>query len=93
MVRRITANAVRSPPCCWPRRSAPLEAQDAASKALKWDPATKTVTFELIAGAHGAKSPFNFNGYIDGDANLIVPPASERRDELLPGTARRTARR
>jgi hypothetical protein len=57
--------------------AAPLEAQDAASKALKWDPATKTVTFELVAGAHGAKSPFNFNGYIDGDANLIVPPASK----------------
>lgn len=45
----------------------------AGSRWLKWDPATKTVTFELIAGLEGAKSPFNFNGYIDGEANLIVP--------------------
>jgi sulfocyanin len=41
---------------------------------LKWDPATRTVTFELIAGGEGAKSPFNFNGYTDGEANLVVPP-------------------
>jgi sulfocyanin len=47
-------------------------AQD--SPYLKWDPATKTVTFELIAGADGASSPFNFNGYVDGQANLVVPP-------------------
>ena len=59
-------------------------AQTAAAKAdtaaeakwLDWDAATKTVTFELIAGLDGAKSPFNFNGYIDGDADLIVPPGS-----------------
>ncbi len=47
-------------------------AQD--SKYLAWDAATRTVTFELIAGGEGAKSPFNFNGYIDGEANLVVPP-------------------
>ena len=46
------------------------------SQWLKWDAATKTVTFELISGLDGAKSPFNFNGYTDGEANLIVPPAS-----------------
>jgi hypothetical protein len=55
----------------------PLEAQASDPKALQWDPATKTVTFELVAGAHGAKSPFNFNGYIDGEANLVVPPGSK----------------
>lgn len=49
----------------------------AEAKWLQWNAATKTVTFELIAGLEGtAKSPFNFNGYIDGDANLIVPPGS-----------------
>ncbi len=52
------------------------EAQDSASKYLKWDAATKTVTFELIAGEHAGKSPFNFNGYVDGEAKLVVPPAS-----------------
>jgi sulfocyanin len=49
-------------------------AQD--SPFLKWDPATKTVTFELIAGADGASSPFNFNGYVDGKASLVVPPGA-----------------
>lgn len=64
-------------------RPAPSPAQTAAvadsqndSKWLAWDAATRTVTFELIAGAPGAKSPFNFNGYVDGEANLVVPPGS-----------------
>jgi hypothetical protein len=57
--------------------AAPLAAQDSAANAVKWDAPTKTVTFELVAGAHGAKSPFNFNGFIDGEANLIVPPGSK----------------
>jgi hypothetical protein len=47
--------------------SAGAAAQD--SQYLKWEPATKTVTFELIAGGEGAQSPFNFNGYTDGEAN------------------------
>ena len=37
-------------------------------KSLKYDPATNTVTFELIAG------PFTFNGYRDGQATLSLPP-------------------
>ena len=56
---------------------APAGAAAQDSRYLKWDPATKTVTFELIAGGEGAGSPFNFNGYIDGEANLVVPPAVE----------------
>jgi sulfocyanin len=48
----------------------------AGSRWLQWNPATETVTFELIAGLDGGRSPFNFNGYIDGEANLIVPPGS-----------------
>lgn len=59
---------------------APAQGQAAAgtpgAEWLQWDPAGRTVTFELIAGAPGAKSPFNFNGYIDGEANLIVPAGS-----------------
>jgi hypothetical protein len=38
---------------------------------LKWDPATKTVTFRLVAG------PFDFNGFTNGSATLTVPPASQ----------------
>lgn len=38
------------------------------SEGVKYDAATNTVTFELIAG------PFNFNGYTNGAATLTVPP-------------------
>lgn len=53
-----------------------LRAQSVDPKWLRWDPATSTVTFELIAGSDAAKSPFNFNGFTGGDASLIVPPNS-----------------
>jgi hypothetical protein len=36
-------------------------------KWLSYDPATNTVTFELVAG------PFTFNGYRNGEATLTVP--------------------
>lgn len=46
-------------------------------KWLKWNPATRTVTFELIAGLTGqVKSPFNFNGYVDGELTLVVPEST-----------------
>jgi hypothetical protein len=53
-----------------------LPAQSVDPGWLKWDAATSTVTFELIAGSPAAKSPFNFNGFVGGDASLIVPPKS-----------------
>ena len=37
---------------------------------VKYDAATKTVTFRLVAG------PFQFNGYGNGGATLTVPPGS-----------------
>lgn len=44
---------------------------------LKWNPTTKTASFKLIAGVPGrAKSPFNFNGYTDGELVLTVPENS-----------------
>jgi sulfocyanin len=43
---------------------------------LKWDAATSTTTFELIGGAPGGKSPFNFNGFVDGELVLTVPENS-----------------
>lgn len=44
---------------------------------LKWNPVTKTASFKLIAGIPGrAKSPFNFNGYTDGDLVITVPENS-----------------
>ncbi len=40
---------------------------------LKWDAATRTVTFQLIAGAPGAQTPFNFNGFGNGNLTLVIP--------------------
>ena len=54
--------------------------RDSASDYLKWNPETRTVEFKLIAGEQSRpggpppKSPFNFNGYTDGQAALTVPP-------------------
>ena len=45
---------------CW---AFPGTAQTAPSKWLSYDAATKTVTFDLEAGAPGIAGPFNFNGY------------------------------
>jgi sulfocyanin len=56
---------------CW---AIPGTAQTAPSKQLSYDAATKTVTFELEAGAPGSAGPFNFNGYANGSATLVVPP-------------------
>jgi len=51
----------------------PGEAQTATSSPLSYDPATRTVTFALEAGAPGHAGPFNFNGYANGTATLVVP--------------------
>jgi plastocyanin len=40
------------------------------SDYVKYDAATKTVTFRLVAG------PFQFNGYSSGAATLTVPPGT-----------------
>jgi sulfocyanin len=55
-------------------------AQTAPSKSLSYDAASKTVTFALQAGAPPAasgKGSFNFNGYSNGGATLVVPPSSK----------------
>jgi hypothetical protein len=41
-----------------------------AKSPVAWDAATNTVTFALSAGV------FNFNGYTNGRATLVVPPKS-----------------
>jgi hypothetical protein len=52
-----------------PAASAPASAAD--TQWVKYDPATNTVTFKLVAG------PFSFNGYTSGGAALTVPPRSK----------------
>jgi len=57
-------------PAPTPSKSAPAAtpgAEAAPDKWLSYDPATNTVTVELIAG------PFTFNGYRSGEATLAVP--------------------
>jgi sulfocyanin len=66
-------------------QSTPAKSDASAAKAdnqwLSFDAATNTVTFKLEAGTNTAavavKSPFNFNGYTNGEATLVVPPKSK----------------
>ena len=58
---------------CW---ASPGAAQTAPSPQLSYDAATKTVTFALEAGAPGTAGPFNFDGYTNGAATLVVPAGS-----------------
>jgi sulfocyanin len=51
-------------------------AQAAQRERVSYDPATNTVTFALEAGAPGTAGPFNFDGYTNGAAKLVVPPKS-----------------
>ncbi len=50
-------------------------AQVPDSTWLDWNPTTRTLKFKLVAGltGRGAKSPFNFNGYTDGEFTLVAP--------------------
>jgi hypothetical protein len=43
---------------------------------VSWDAASKTVTFTLEAGAPSSSGPFNFDGYSNGKATLVVPAGS-----------------
>lgn len=54
-----------------PAPAAAPAAAAADTQWLRWDPATKTVTFRLVAG------PFDFNGFTNGNGTLTVPPASQ----------------
>src|SRR5205814_7549221 len=40
---------------------------------LRFDPAAKTVRFQLIAGLTGLNGALNFNGFRDGDLTLVLP--------------------
>jgi sulfocyanin len=50
----------------------------ADSQGVRYDPATRTVTFALVAGAPGSTTgPFNVNGHTSGAATLTVPGGSK----------------
>jgi plastocyanin len=50
--------------------AAKVAVQPTDSEYVKWDPATKTVTFKLVAG------PFDFNHFTNGGGTLTVPAGS-----------------
>jgi hypothetical protein len=68
--RSIEPAAKPATPAAAPAKTAspaPPGAEAAPDNGLSYDPATNTVTFELIAG------PFTFNGHRNGDGTLVVP--------------------
>jgi sulfocyanin len=72
-MQRIGILALGLAGVCW---ASPASAQAAPPKWVSYDAASNTVNFALVAGAPGAAGPFNFNGYTDGAATLVVPPRS-----------------
>jgi plastocyanin len=79
-----TAGAASAPdPCATATADSTVDSAEAAadrsdsavevvadSQWVAWDPATRTVTFRLVAG------PFDWNGYTSGGATLTVPSGS-----------------
>jgi plastocyanin len=66
---RLAAQPADSPPVA--ARAATSTAPAAEDSGyVKWDPATKTVTFRLVAG------PFEFNHFTNGGGTLTVPAGS-----------------
>jgi plastocyanin len=68
----VAAEPTDSAPAEAPTPTAATSTTPAAadSEYLKWDPATKTVTFKLVAG------PFDFNHFTNGGGTLTVPAGS-----------------
>jgi hypothetical protein len=68
----VAAEPTDSGPAAAPAAAPAMSAAPAAadSEYLKWDPATKTVTFKLVAG------PFDFNHFTNGGGTLTVPAGS-----------------
>jgi len=73
----LTAAGLVAGPAVPPSGPAPATLPGATpdSSWLEWNPATRTMKFRLVAGmtGRGAKSPFNFNGYTDGEFTLVAP--------------------
>lgn len=65
-----SAGAATAPADTATAAPAAAPAQAASDSFLSYDAASKTVTFQLIAG------PFDFNGYTNGGATLAVPPGT-----------------
>jgi len=63
------AQPTDSPPVAAPASASTVPAAG-DSEYVKWDPATKTVTFRLVAG------PFEFNHFTNGGGTLTVPAGS-----------------
>ncbi len=58
------------------RSPSPAVQADSGTKWVSYDAKSNTVTFRLAAGAPSGNGPFNFDGYSNGKATLVVPPKS-----------------
>src|SRR5688500_593392 len=63
--------ALPAPVCAQDDKVVPSQAIDPAW--LRSDTATKTATFELVAGLTGLNGALNFNGFRDGELTVSVP--------------------
>lgn len=54
-------------------RIATAQDQQIDPSRLRWDSASKTVTFQLIAGLTGQNGALNYNGFHDSGLTLVVP--------------------
>lgn len=87
----LMAGAAVPAPVCAQERTVPAQAIDPSW--LHVDTATKTGTFELIAGLTGLNGALNFNGFRDGGLTLEVPVGwavvmnFRNHDGMLPHSA------
>lgn len=78
---------------CAQAEKAVLPQQTVDPAWLRFDTATKTATFELIAGLTGVNGALNFNGFADGNLTLSVPQGwsvvmnFRNHDGMLPHSA------
>jgi sulfocyanin len=91
VVTLATAAALPAAACAQGERSVPVQAID--SSWLHVDTATRTATFELIAGLTGLNGALNFNGFRDGGLTVTVPVGwtvvmhFRNHDGMLPHSA------
>lgn len=67
----LTAATLPLSACAQGEKTVPSQAIDPSW--LRVDTATRTVTFELVAGLTGLNGALNFNGFRDGGLTLTVP--------------------
>lgn len=81
------AAAPPAAPAPKPKPAVPQVDPKNVNAALKWDSATKKVTLPNITGLTSSAGGWNFNGYANGNATLVVPVGSTVEMEYINGDA------